>query len=131
MEFGEKFKMGVSQPNGLQRKMNLEERSAIVQITTQKLKEYLQDLYQDNLDKVILFGSEARGEAKIDSDIDIAIVLKNEFNLDLEIEKTSYFIADLCLDYGVLINRLFMSRSYYQNHQSALTRNLQREGITL
>ena len=111
--------------------MNLEERRAIVQITTQKLKEYLQELYQDNLDKVILFGSEARGEAKIDSDIDIAIVLKNEFNLDLEIENTSQFVADLCLDYGVLINRLFVSTNYYQNYQSALTHSLQREGIIL
>ncbi|HBR00201.1 MAG TPA: hypothetical protein DD761_17080 [Cyanobacteria bacterium UBA11691] len=44
-----------------------------------KLKEYLQSLYQDNLDKVILFGSEARGEADIDSDIAILIVLKTPF----------------------------------------------------
>ncbi|AFY37344.1 DNA polymerase beta domain protein region [[Leptolyngbya] sp. PCC 7376] len=111
--------------------MNLEEKRAIVKITTQKLKEYLQDLYQDNLDRVILFGSQARGDAKFYSDIDVAIVLKNDFDFDAEIEKTSQFVADLCLDYDVLINRLFMSTGYYHTHQSALTRNLQQEGILL
>lgn len=111
--------------------MTLEERQAIVQITTKKLKTYLQNLYQDNLDRVILFGSQARGEAKLDSDIDIVIILKNDFNLDTEIEKTSQFVADLCLDYDILINRLFMSTGYYENHQSSLTRNLQQEGLAL
>lgn len=48
--------------------MLMQERRSLVEITTQKLKNYLQELYQDNLDKVILFGSEARGEAEINSD---------------------------------------------------------------
>ena len=54
--------------------MLLEERQSLVAIATQTLKEYLQQLYQDNLDRVILFGSQARGEAEIDSDVDILIV---------------------------------------------------------
>ena len=78
--------------------MTLEERQAIIRITTQKLKAYLQDLYQDNLDKVILFGSEARGEADIDSDVDILIVLKEAFQYGQEVDKISEFISDLCLD---------------------------------
>ncbi|MFN3967254.1 MAG: nucleotidyltransferase domain-containing protein, partial [Endomicrobiia bacterium] len=45
----------------------------------QALKEVvdrLRKLYGDNLSKVILYGSKARGDATDDSDIDILVVLK-------------------------------------------------------
>jgi predicted nucleotidyltransferase len=40
------------------------------------LKERLQSLLKDNLVRVILFGSRARGEAADDSDIDMAVVVR-------------------------------------------------------
>ncbi|MFM5982893.1 MAG: nucleotidyltransferase domain-containing protein, partial [Sphaerospermopsis kisseleviana] len=46
----------------------------------EKVKAFLQKTYQDNLDKVILFGSRARGDHHADSDVDILIVLKEPFN---------------------------------------------------
>lgn len=55
-----------------------EERRSPVEITTKKTKDFLQEVYQDNLDKVVLFGSEARVEPEIDSDVDILIVLKQQ-----------------------------------------------------
>jgi predicted nucleotidyltransferase len=94
-----------------------------------KLRISLRELYGEELIDVILFGSQARKTANLDSDIDILLVLKNDFNLDAEIERTSYLIADLCLEYDILINRLFMSQNYYQHHQSALLRNIHQEGI--
>ncbi|NJN71747.1 MAG: nucleotidyltransferase domain-containing protein, partial [Limnothrix sp. RL_2_0] len=84
--------------------MLLEERRSLVEITTKKLKNYLVELYQDELEQVILFGSEARGEAEIDSDVDILIVLKNSFNYFDEIKKISGFISDLCLDYELYLS---------------------------
>ena len=42
-----------------------------------ELKRDLQELYGDRLVKLILFGSHARGEANLDSDIDLLAVLKS------------------------------------------------------
>ena len=42
-----------------------------------ELKLDLQELYGDRLVKLILFGSHARGEANLDSDIDLLAVLKS------------------------------------------------------
>ncbi|UUO14261.1 nucleotidyltransferase domain-containing protein [Dolichospermum heterosporum] len=42
----------------------------IINKISEKVKTFLQTTYQDNLDKVILFGSRARGDHHSDSDID-------------------------------------------------------------
>ena len=42
------------------------------------LRDYLQQEYQERLDRVILFGSQARGDAKSESDVDILMQQLNE-----------------------------------------------------
>ncbi len=69
-----------------------------------QIHENLKQLYGEQLDKLILFGSQARGTAQPNSDIDILIVLKDVFNYSQESEKISQIIADLCLEYNVLIS---------------------------
>ncbi|MCY7334006.1 MAG: nucleotidyltransferase domain-containing protein [Pseudanabaena sp. CAN_BIN31] len=102
-----------------------------ITLILKELKRLLKETYGEKLNDVILFGSYARKTANQNSDIDILIVLNYEYDLDREIEKTSHPIADLSLEYDVLVNRLFMSRTYYQTHESALTRNIHQEGIRL
>ncbi len=96
-----------------------------------RLQDSLKKIYGPELKDLILFGSQAKNTAKEDSDIDIAIVLQNSFDLDQELEKTSVVIADICLEYDILINRIFMDNEYFKGHQSALVRNIQQEGIYL
>lgn len=95
------------------------------------LVDQLQDLYQDRVSQIILFGSQARGEATIDSDIDILIVLNDEIHPSNELQYTSSLIAQICLDYGVLISRIFMSVSRFESEQSPLLKNIRREGVIL
>jgi predicted nucleotidyltransferase len=45
-----------------------------------KIKKGLQQIYGDQIDRILLYGSRARGEERPDSDIDILIVFKGEFN---------------------------------------------------
>lgn len=102
-----------------------------LQFILKKLKQSLQKLYGDNLIDVILFGSYAKRMAHQNSDVDILIILDYEFDLDVEIARTSHIIADFCLEHDLLISRLFVSKNYYKNHESALLRNIHKEGIKI
>jgi uncharacterized protein len=95
------------------------------------LREYLQQEYQERLDRIILFGSHARDEATDTSDIDVLIVLEDPVNASEELHRTSQFIAQLCLDHNLLISRLFMGRSRFETENSPLLRNIRSDGIVL
>jgi len=43
----------------------------------QRFKGALEHIYGDQIDRVILFGSRARGDAMADSDYDVAVFLKS------------------------------------------------------
>lgn len=94
-----------------------------------KTRRGLQEIYGEQLDQVILFGSQARGDAQPDSDIDILIVLKGYFNYSQESDRISIFIADLCLEYNVLISCAFTTHERFQHYNNAFFRNIRREGL--
>lgn len=41
-----------------------------------RVRDALTDMYGDNIDRIVLFGSRARGDARDDSDYDVAVFLK-------------------------------------------------------
>ncbi len=96
-----------------------------------KIKNFIRELYQQELDKIILFGSRARGDYRPDSDWDILIVLKNGFNYSEEIEKTSDFLCQLSLKYDLVISRSFTNSWEYANSKSPFFLNVKKEGIVL
>jgi len=95
------------------------------------LKQWFTEQYQDNLESIILYGSQARDDAKEYSDIDILIVLKKAFNYREEIEKTSHFIADLSLENDTVISRAFISTQRFYEENNPFVLNVRKEGITL
>ncbi len=108
----------------------MEKTLKINPILTQ-LYDYLKITYKNNLKQVILFGSEARGNATLESDIDILIVLKQNFNYYHEVKKISNFISKLCLKYNRLISCCFTTYEQFKNDESAFYRNIKKEGIRL
>lgn len=95
------------------------------------LKAYLQQEYHERLLYLILFGSQARGDATDASDIDVLIVLQGAVDASEEINRTSQFVAQLCLEHNILISRLFISRSRFETENSPLLRNIRQEGVLL
>ncbi|MFG6099120.1 nucleotidyltransferase domain-containing protein [Leptolyngbyaceae cyanobacterium CCMR0082] len=95
------------------------------------LKKELTDLYQNRLLQLTLFGSQARGEAKSDSDIDVLVVLKPPVNAGVEIKHTSKMVADLSLQHDVVISCVFMDEDRYNTRNGPLLRNIRREGIVI
>ncbi len=102
-----------------------------LQSILEQLREYLQSLYGDNLDRIILYGSQARGTARPDSDIDILIVLKELESAWREIDRTSEFIAELCLENNLVISRNFVDLDRFQMENSPFFLNVRREGIAV
>ncbi len=65
-----------------------------------KLKAGLVRIYGDRLKAVYLYGSYARGDYRIGSDVDVMILLNDYKNYWEEIRKTSVLMSDVSLEYG-------------------------------
>ena len=96
-----------------------------------QLKQALTALYGDRLRHLTLFGSQARGDSQPESDIDILVVLRSPVNPGEEIKRTGKIVANLSLDYDLVISCLFIDETDYQTRHSALLRNVRQEGVLL
>jgi predicted nucleotidyltransferase len=96
-----------------------------------ELREGLTTLYGDRLVKVVLYGSQARGDATDDSDIDVLLVLRGPFHRAEEMKRTSRLVGDLSLKYDTLVSRQFMSDEDYRCSHTPLLLNVRREGAVV
>ena len=97
-----------------------------------ELKQGLVEIYGDQLKAVYLFGSFARGEGKLpNSDIDVMIILDEEFNYWKTYERASEFIADLCLENEVVVSAILASQTKYIQSKMPLYINVRKEGVAV
>jgi predicted nucleotidyltransferase len=96
-----------------------------------ELRHQLETLYGPRLVQLILYGSQARGDAEPGSDIDILIVLEGPVNPGEEIERTGDITASLSLEHNVVISCVYMSEERFEHERSSLLLNVRREGIIL
>lgn len=101
------------------------------------LNEYISELkkiYRDNLEKVILYGSYARGDYTEDSDVDIMILLRIS---DMEIKNYRELLSELTYDfntnYDIDIKPIAKNKDEFTKWVNAYPfyANIQREGVEL
>ena len=93
------------------------------------LRRQLREIYGDRLVKLLLYGSQARGQATAWSDIDIMVVLKGRVRPSEEITLTGAVVSGVCLEYDAVIQCLFMDEECFWSMGSPLLRNVAREAI--
>ena len=73
-----------------------------------EFKRELKRIYGDRLKGVFLYGSQARGEATSQSDVDIIVVLDDWNRYLLELKRTGAIASELSLASGMSISRVFV-----------------------
>lgn len=96
-----------------------------------ELRQGLKDLYGPRLVRVVLYGSQARGNAVFGSDIDVMVVLTGEVDPINEIHHTSYLVAGLSLKYSEVLSCVFVSQEELGVENDRFLGEVQREGIAL
>ena len=96
-----------------------------------ELRRGLEAIYGDRLARLVLFGSQARGDAKPDSDIDVLVVLKDPEDSGEGISRCSEFIAGISLEHNTVVCPVYISEDRFQREQSPLMLNVRKEGVAL
>lgn len=102
-----------------------------IQAILAQLHSRFQELYGDRLVQMVLYGSQARGDAEEGSDIDVLVVLKGPVSPGQEISRTSNISGKLSLQHDEVISCLFMDEERFANSYGPLLRNIRKEGVKL
>lgn len=93
--------------------------------------EDIREIYGEELDGIILYGSRARGDADEESDIDLLVVLKNFDDFWEEFRKITDLSSEVSYTYDVVLSAIPVKRKDYESQMSPLMLNVRKEGITI
>lgn len=94
-----------------------------------EIKTVFQSLYGERFARIVLFGSQARGDAEAGSDIDVLVVLKGEVSPCEEISRTLGVVAKISLEYDETLSCVFVSEKEFETKASPLLLNVRREAV--
>jgi predicted nucleotidyltransferase len=95
------------------------------------VKASLASLYGNRMLVIILYGSYARGDQHIGSDIDLAIVLQGPIDKYLEVERIVDATYEISLENDIMISILPVTESEYKSSSYQIFNNIRREGVVV
>ena len=91
----------------------------------------LDEMYGDRLERVVLYGSRARGDAREDSDYDVAVFLRDMPDRWPELDRLADLGTRILGETGELINALAYPAGFYNDPRMPLMYAIRAEGIDL
>ena len=102
-----------------------------VRAALSELQAALQRLYGEDAPAIVVYGSQARRQAHLASDIDVLLLYSKAVRRGREIQRVSQILADLNLKRQVLISILPATLADYDNPASPFWMNVRREGVSI
>src|SRR5205807_2594611 len=91
----------------------------------------LDELYGDRIERVVLYGSRARGDAGPESDYDVAVLLKDLKDRWPEMNRLADLSTDIIEQTGEFIHAMAYRAGAYNDERTPLMREIRQDGIDL
>ena len=96
----------------------------------QRIRGSLRAIYGDRIERLVLFGSRARGDARVDSDYDVAVFLVNLTDRWREFHRLADLRTGILAETGAFLEaRPFRAGSY--RDRTPLMHQIRRDGVDL
>lgn len=95
------------------------------------LRATLAEMYGDRLERAVLYGSRARGDAREDSDYDVAVFLRDMPDPVAELYRLADVTTAILADGGGFIHALAYPDGFYNDPRMPLMYAIRAEGIDL
>lgn len=95
-----------------------------------KVRSALVEAYGPRLQRIVLFGSRARGDARPDSDDDVALFLRDFHDRWSEMDRIVPLVTDILYDQGAFIHAM-PYRAGADQERTPLMHEIRREGLDL
>jgi predicted nucleotidyltransferase len=97
----------------------------------QQLRAELTNALDEQMEGLYLYGSQARGDAQPDSDLDVLVVVRGDFQYFNMVERTGEIAARLSLQYDTVISLAFTSALSFNEQNIPFFLNVRQEGIAI
>jgi len=94
-----------------------------------EFSEVLKQRYAQRFAGLWLYGSQARGDAHAESDVDLLLVLRSVDSPCKEVDRIADIVADFNIRYGVLLSVLPVDENTLLVAEGPFWRNVRREGV--
>jgi uncharacterized protein len=90
----------------------------------------LGEVYGERLERVVLYGSRARGDHQADSDYDIAVFIRDPGTLGEEIHRLASLTNDILIDTGAVISATPFRAGAYRE-RTGFMHEVRQDGLDL